>query len=217
MRDYRVQLAKNTLDIQRQGFYYLGNKRISIANLQKSAENSTRILTPEDCENILKRLRITDKQVEAVIDIVNKSTVWSIIKEQQPDTKIAALNFASARNAGGGFIRGSMAQEEALCYADGLYNTQILHPEYYEANLRNRAMTYTNHAIYSPEVPFFRNDKDDLLEVPVTASILTMPAVNIREVKLKGENIEQANKVMKHRMELCLRIFVHEQADTIIV
>ena len=36
--------------------------------------------------------------------------------------KTAVLNFASYSNPGGGFIRGMMAQEEALCWGGTMYN-----------------------------------------------------------------------------------------------
>jgi len=68
---------------------------------------------------------------------------------------------------------------------------------------------YTNHAIYSPQVVFFRDAKFTLLEYPVTASVLTLPVVNMGQVVLKSEDIQEAKHVMKERMRLCLAIFAH--------
>ena len=53
------------------------------------------------------------------------------------------LNFASARNPGGGFLRGAKAQEEDLCRCSALYSCQLRCPEYYEVNRRERSLLYT--------------------------------------------------------------------------
>jgi uncharacterized protein (TIGR02452 family) len=42
-------------------------------------------------------------------------------------------------------------------------------------------MLYTDHIIYSPDVPFFRDDLLELLATPVLVSILTAPAPNAGE------------------------------------
>jgi hypothetical protein len=42
------------------------------------------------------------------------------------------LNFASAKNPGGGFLSGAMAQEEAMAASSGLYSTQLPHETYYQ-------------------------------------------------------------------------------------
>ena len=77
------------------------------------------------------------------------------------------LNFASARNPGGGFLRGAKAQEEDLCRCSGLYETLLECPTYYSVNRHQKSMMYTDHIIYSPKVVFFRTGgRKPMLEKP---------------------------------------------------
>ncbi|MNI68369.1 hypothetical protein D3C73_1240590 [compost metagenome] len=120
---------------------------------------------------------------------------------------MGVLNFASAKNPGGGFLNGAMAQEESLTASSGLYGTQLRNEAYYTANRACNTMMYTNHAIYSPNVVFFRDEQFRLLDTPKVASVLTLPAVNYGQVLLKGEDSALAKKIMKDRMRLALAIF----------
>ncbi|GIP36095.1 hypothetical protein J2TS4_53050 [Paenibacillus sp. J2TS4] len=47
-------------------------------------------------------------------------------------------------------------------------------------------MMYTDHAIYSSDVIFFRDERFKLMKRPVTASLLTLPAVNYGQVVFQG-------------------------------
>ena len=73
-----------------------------------------------------------------------------------------------------------------------------------------QTMMYTDHAIYSPDVVFFRDGRFELLAEPVTASVLTLPAVNMGQVVLKGEDVREAEQAMRHRMKLALALFAHQ-------
>ena len=129
----------------------------------------------------------------------------------------AVLNFASAKNPGGGFINGAMAQEESLAASSCLYQTQLAHEEYYVKNRAFRSMMYTDHAIWSPDVVFFRDGRFRLMEKPVRASVLTLPAVNMGQVQLKGEDVAEAEKVMRRRMGLSLAIFADQGCEHLIL
>ena len=101
------------------------------------------------------------------------------------DANVCCLNFASAKNPGGGFLGGSQAQEESLARASGLYNCLLQAPTYYNTNRSacNSKSTltrgiYEDLIIYSPNVPVFRNVNDELLEEPWVTSIITAPAPN---------------------------------------
>ncbi|MEV7284891.1 TIGR02452 family protein [Streptomyces sp. NPDC093252] len=90
----------------------------------------------------------------------------------------AVLNFASARNPGGGYLNGAQAQEEALCRASALYACLLRAPEYYDHHRTHRDPFYTDRVIHSPGVPVFRDDRGALLDTPFTAGFLTSPAPN---------------------------------------
>ena len=57
----------------------------------------------------------------------------------EPAARVMALNFASARHPGGGFLNGSQAQEESLARASGLYPCIAQFHEMYDANSRSRS------------------------------------------------------------------------------
>ncbi|MGC0379203.1 TIGR02452 family protein [Streptomyces sp. SAI-229] len=91
---------------------------------------------------------------------------------------VAVLNFASARNPGGGYLNGAQAQEEALCRASALYTCLLRAPDFYDHHRAHRDPFYTDRVIHSPAVPVFRDDRGRLLDEPFTAGFLTSPAPN---------------------------------------
>lgn len=106
---------------------------------------------------------------------------------------VVALNFASAKNPGGGFLGGAKAQEEDLARCSALYACQLTQRGFYNANRAKPSMLYTDHIIYSPEVPFFRDEHHTLLEAPFLVSLITAPAPNAGEAARNGRG--EARKV----------------------
>lgn len=99
-----------------------------------------------------------------------------VVGEARP--RVAALNFASARNPGGGWENGAVAQEESIARASGLVATLERCPDYYRINRAEPSLLYTDHAIWSPAVPIFADDAGGWESVPYCAGIITMPAPN---------------------------------------
>ncbi|MFD9391903.1 TIGR02452 family protein [Streptomyces sp. NPDC060000] len=91
---------------------------------------------------------------------------------------VAVLNFASARNPGGGYLNGAQAQEEALCRASALYTCLLTAREFYDHHRAHRDPFYTDRVIHSPAVPVFRDDRGRLLDEPYAAGFLTSAAPN---------------------------------------
>jgi uncharacterized protein (TIGR02452 family) len=203
----RKGIAQDTLKIQRLGYYDLDGHRIDIASIQKASEEKAVLIIPDESIRIVEDFKPPTIAPIASYTVVNQSTVQAIIEMHDAGDRPGVLNFASAKNPGGGFLNGAMAQEEALAASSGLYNTLLRHKTYYEANRDCGTMMYTDHAIYSPNVVFYRDGEFKLLSNPVKASVLTLPAVNMGQVILKGEDIEKAKTVMMNRMRLCLAIF----------
>ncbi|MFI8306568.1 TIGR02452 family protein [Streptomyces sp. NPDC085927] len=90
----------------------------------------------------------------------------------------AVLNFASARNPGGGYLNGAQAQEEALCRASALYVCLLRAAEFYDHHRTHRDPFYTDRVIHSPAVPVFRDDRGRFLDEPFPVGFLTSAAPN---------------------------------------
>ncbi|MFI7356288.1 TIGR02452 family protein [Streptomyces avidinii] len=125
-----------------------------------------------------------------------------------PDpASVAVLNFASARNPGGGYVRGAKAQEEALCRASALYETLLEAPEYYEVHRAERSTFYTDRVIHSPGVPVFRDDRGGLLEAPFRVGFLTSPAPNAGTIRRQEpERAAEIPEALARRAELVLEV-----------
>ncbi len=122
------------------------------------------------------------------------------------------------RNPGGGFLGGSQAQEESLARASGLYASISRMTDYYEANRRTKSTLYTDHVIYSPLVPVFRDDDDRLLDQPWCVSTITAPAVNAGAVRSREpENVSRIREVMQHRIRCVLGLAAQQGHDAIVL
>lgn len=112
-----------------------------------------------------------------------------------PEGAVAVLNFASARNPGGGYLGGAKAQEEDLCRQALLYSCLLNAPEYYRAHRESADLLYSDRVIWSPQVPVIRGDNGALLAKPYRASFLTCPAPNageaLRRDPAEGERIRE--------------------------
>lgn len=215
----RKEIAQETLRIQQQGHYEYEGRRVDFAEAQKRSEENSELITPEQGTELVRASTALPRlEKSASCSAANEATVKAILDFASAEKEhVGVLNFASAKNAGGGFLNGAMAQEESLAASSGLYLTQLRNEGYYKANRAHRSMMYTDHAIYSPDVVFFRDERFNLLNQPVTASVLTLPAVNYGQVVLKGEDPQKAEQVMKDRMRLALAIFAHKGDKNLIL
>jgi uncharacterized protein (TIGR02452 family) len=123
--------------------------------------------------------------------------------EAGPD-EVVVLNFASARNPGGGYLRGARAQEEDLCRHALLYHCLLRAPEYYEAHRSSDNLLYSDRVIWSPGVPVIRGEDGALLAEPYPVSFLTSPAPNAGEVLRRrpgaGTEIREALRIRAARV-----------------
>ena len=109
--------------------------------------------------------------------VCNESTLSAAKRLVENGHEVMVLNFASAKNPGGGFLGGSRAQEESLARSSALYACIVGNDMYdYHRQLRNPI--YSNYAIYSPSVPVFRDHEGTLLDSPYHCAFITSPAVN---------------------------------------
>jgi len=124
-----------------------------------------------------------DLDIDTDADTVMSNT--SPAPSTAPLKPVAVLNLASEYHPGGGWEKGALAQEEALCYRSSLYLS--LHRSYYPFHMEGGIYTPTcllirdalsrGHALLHPNVP--------LADLPIT-SIITVAALRRPEIDERG-------------------------------
>jgi uncharacterized protein (TIGR02452 family) len=150
-------------------------------------------------------------------EVVNETTLSAACRLVQAGYHPAALNFASAKHPGGGFLSGARAQEESLARASALYACLRDHPMYARHQAERNAM-YTNYAIYSPDVPVFRHDDGPLREAPFLCAFITAPAVNAKVVRDHQPSAGRAIRAaMEERVQRVLAIAATHGHDALVL
>lgn len=175
-RSTRAEMARETVAICERGSYAASTgSRVQIEDAVRDAIAGTRLCTIESIPNFVQRLTMPATEFQ----VTGETTIAALRRlHSMPGGHLACLNFASAKNPGGGFLGGSEAQEESLARSSALYPCLLAAPEYYERNRAGKTSLYLDLAIWSPDVPFFRDDSGHLLERPYQASVITAPAPN---------------------------------------
>jgi uncharacterized protein (TIGR02452 family) len=218
-RDERAAIAAETVQILLSGSYVGPSGRTTAIDRDlQDCINETRLYRPGQLAKLAAGATATEKAARITVSNCTSLSAAARLHAEYGSDRVALLNFASARNPGGGFLSGSQAQEESLARASGLYASISQMTDYYEANRRNKSALYTDHMIYSPRVPVFRDDDDRLLEEPWTVAMITAPAVNAGVVRANEPgSVSQIAETMDRRIASVLGLAAHHGHDALVL
>jgi uncharacterized protein (TIGR02452 family) len=220
-KEKRIEIAQQTLAIIEKGFYNNSKGEIvNIAEATKRAIATSSLFRPEDFGRIEAEANgvLKERNYQTGFEVKNESTIDAVIRNYNPSNRTACLNFASAKNPGGGFLNGSQAQEESLARTTAMYPCINQMQEMYSFNKSLKTCMYSDYMIFSEQVPVFRDNADNLLDNPVEVSIITSPAVNAGVVKQREPSrVTEIESVMQNRICKVLNIALVKHVDTLIL
>lgn len=137
----RKEIAQETVKIIDQGYYEYQGNMVSIRAAQDHSEARSVLITPDEGAVLVRQSReqlagFNPARQQHEQEVAPRATVEAILNMSAAGLhNVGVLNFASAKNPGGGILNGAMAQEESLAASSGLYGTQLRNKAYYESCL----------------------------------------------------------------------------------
>ncbi len=171
----RLEIAQNTLKIIENGCYLFEGKEVNVKQKIKDNIEKTVTIAPHDWDKILSK-PIFEYSQNVTIEVINSTSIEALfaIKNQ----KVGILNFASAKNPGGGFLGGASAQEESLARSSSLYASLMKDQTMYKYNRNQTSFLYSDYMIYSPKTVFWFDDNGNAMEESILIDVITSPAPN---------------------------------------
>lgn len=209
-RSVRMEMGRETVEIVERGAYTAPSGRaVDIGGSVRACLEGTRLFSPDALEGLRTEvLGRPAEGLETVLEVENETTLAGIARVLADGRgPVAALNFASARNPGGGFLGGSEAQEESLARSSALYASLLRAWDYYDRHRALRSALYTDAMILSPECPILRDDRGALLEAPRLATFITSAAPNAGAAASNHpEEVPRIPEVLRRRSEYVLAL-----------
>ena len=120
-----AELGHTAVAASREGSYLdRAGDRVDIRNAVQAARTAKISIAPEDPLPMHDQARFTETRVQ----VANETTLQPARRLVNRGLRPLALNFANGITPGGGFLPGSLAQEEALCRSSALYLTLVNDP-----------------------------------------------------------------------------------------
>lgn len=210
-------IAEKSLEIIQNGKFRMGENEIFVKDKIERSVALTSTKSPEE----LARLTNQDLPLavfETQIEVLNLSTIQALVQENSL-LKTAVLNFASAKNPGGGFLGGAVAQEESLARSSSLYASLTKDLTMYKYNRANSTFLYSDYMIYSPEVIFWMDDEGMFLQKPVQVDVITAPAPNKGAMlhSKRHYEIEVIEETFKVRIDKLFALALSEKVACLIL
>lgn len=125
-REDRVEIAKETRKITKQGFYFTSDgKRVELRPKGPRTLYAVDLYSPEKLQAIVNDKEFFAKtfpeEEEDPIFLLTDTDSFTGALTTSDTASCLVLNFANAHHPGGGFLHGSKAQEEELCRRSTLY------------------------------------------------------------------------------------------------
>jgi uncharacterized protein (TIGR02452 family) len=209
-RNQNATIANDTIKILEQGFYMnSAGTQVSIGKQLELCKANTKLYTPEELSTLLGLLGLSSLQTR--IEVTGETSLEAARRlTSESLEKVICLNFASAKNPGGGFLGGAQAQEESLARSSGLYASLLTQQTFYEFHRKQGNLLYSDHMTYSPAVPVFRSDDGGLLEQPYMLSFITSPAPNAGAIAKNTPHLsKEVHSVLQERAAKVLALAVN--------
>ncbi|MFO1022699.1 MAG: TIGR02452 family protein [Planctomycetales bacterium] len=209
-RSFRTVLARETVEIVEEGYYRNpAGRNVEIGPAVTRCLNGTCYFSPVDLQRLTSNLVAEPSpKFSTKVEVVNETTLEGVTRLlAEGEGAVAALNFASAKHPGGGFLTGAQAQEESLARSSALYASLLKAPEFYGAFAANPTPLYSDGMILSPACPVFRTDDGGLLEQPQLVTFITAAAPNAGAIQMnRPGDMKFVPETLRRRSEYVLAI-----------
>jgi uncharacterized protein (TIGR02452 family) len=217
-----AQIAKGTIEAITHGAYANKHgKSIDIATMVTHCTHNTAYFEPDALAKIhADVLAVPAPYAEMHITLSDETSLQGAYRlvASKAYQKVAVLNFASAKNPGGGFLGGARAQEESLARSSALYHSLLTAREYYDFHRKQGTALYSDRMIYSPACPVFRTDDGNWLDAPYLVDVLTSAAPNAGAVAQNEPNrTPEVLPTLQQRGKKVLALAAHQKAEALVL
>lgn len=211
-KEQRLKMSEETLDILNNGKYSLNGKSI---NIKKDIDIGILESKLYGLDSDISLSNKENKNTEIYLMNIETLKAGKILKNKY--SNVAILNFASGKNAGGGFLKGTMAQEESITYSSSLYLSLKKFQYIYDENRKNKTAFYSDNMFYSPNIVVFRDENYKLIN-PYKLNVISSASPNKRAILENEKNkINEIYPTLKRRIYKILQITQENNQDALVL